>query len=275
MTLYGETVTIQGGGLYGHESTSMAAQGVGMDLVTLLVATPLLLFAGYLAAKGSLRGRLLRVGAFFYFTYSYLVILFGVTYNPFFLVYVALFSASLGGLVLSLLAVDVVALPGHVSAGFARRTIAWIIIAVSSMFMLLWLGRILPAMASGKPPLGLESYTTLSVQAADLSLVIPLSIITGVLLLLRQPLAYLLALPVLLFLATMGLGLVGMVIAMAALGTTVSAADFFPAVVTAVVGVVMAIHLVLNITEDLSRSPSAAPARDPLRAGVPEMEVLR
>jgi hypothetical protein len=68
ISLRGEIVTIQGGGLYANESSSMAAQGVGMDLVTLLVAIPLLLVTTFLANRASLRGRLLQVGAFFYFT---------------------------------------------------------------------------------------------------------------------------------------------------------------------------------------------------------------
>src|ERR1700704_5583158 len=32
LSLRGQIVTLQGGGLYSHESVSMAAQGVGMDL---------------------------------------------------------------------------------------------------------------------------------------------------------------------------------------------------------------------------------------------------
>ena len=247
VSLRGETVTLQGGGLYGHESVSMAAQGVGMDLVTLLVATPLLLVATYLAGRGSLRGQLLRVGAFWYFTYSYLVIMFGVAYNPFFLIYVALFSASLAGLILSLLSVDVGRLANHISARFGRRTIASIVLVISGMFFLLWLGRIVPSIVTGAPPSGLESYTTLSVQAADLGLVIPLSVVTGILLLRRQPIGYLLAFPVVLFTATMGLGLVGMVTAMAALGTPVGLADVAPAVATAVLGLAMSVHLVRNV----------------------------
>src|SRR5438270_11646966 len=59
-SIRGEGITLQGGGLYGHESVSMAAQAVGMDLVTLLVATPLLLVGTYLAIRGSLRGQLLQ-----------------------------------------------------------------------------------------------------------------------------------------------------------------------------------------------------------------------
>src|ERR1700694_2100284 len=250
VSLSGETVNIQGGGLYGHESVSMAAQGVGMDLVTLLVATPLLLVTCYFAARGSLRGRLIRIGAFWYFTYSYLVILFGVSFNPFFLIYAALLSASLLGLVLSVLSVDVADLPAHISARFARRTIAWVLIGVSSMFALLWLSRIVPALLSGRPPVGLEIYTTLSVQAADLGIVIPMSILVGVLLLRRQPAGYLFAFPVVVFLATLGLGLVAMVTAMTAMGTAVGPADFVPAGLSAAIGIGLTLHLFLSIRAD-------------------------
>jgi len=249
LTLRGETISLQGGGLYGHESVSVAAQGVGMDLVTLFVATPLLLLATYLAARGSLRGQLLRVAAFWYFTYSYLVITFGVAFNPFFLIYVALLSASLAGLILSLLSVDVGRVANHISPRFARRTLASIVLVISGMFLLLWLGRILPSIPTGAPPIGLESYTTLSVQAADLGIVIPLSIVTGILLLRRQSIGYLLAFPVVLFTATMGLGLVGMVTAMAALGTPVGLGDAVPAVATAVLGLAMSVHLVRSVKQ--------------------------
>jgi hypothetical protein len=218
----------------------MAAQGVGMDLVTLLVVVPLLLVATYTASTGSARGLLLQVGALFYFAYSYLVILFGVAFNPFFLVYVALFSTSLAALILSILCLDVGRLPEHFSPRLARAQIAWVVIGMSVMFLLLWLSRIVPFIASGAPPVGLESYTTLSVQAADLSLVIPLSVIAGVLLLRRRPVGYLLAVPVVVFLATMGLALAARVV-------TVGLADFAPAVVTGVIGLTMAVHVVFSI----------------------------
>lgn len=260
VSVRGETVVLQGGGLYANESASMAAQGVGMDLVTLLVAVPLLLIAAHLAGKGSVRGRLMLVGTFFYFAYSYLVILFGVSYNVFFLLYAALLSASIAGLALSLGALMATRADRYVSPRFARRTIGWALLAVSGMFLLLWLSRIVPALVTGKPPIGLESYTTLSVQAADLSIVIPLGTTTSVLLLRRRAVGYVLAAPVLFFQATMGLGLVGMVTAMALMGTTVGVADAVPAVVTAAVGVAMAIHYFASIhmTAEAS-SEKAAP----------------
>jgi hypothetical protein len=258
LSLRGETVTMQGGGLYANESASMAAQGVGMDLVTLFVCIPLLLVSTYFAHQGSLRGQLVCVGAFFYFMYSYLVIHFGVAYNPLFLVYVALLSASVAGFVLSVLSVDMSQLNRQIRAGFARRTVAWTVIVVSGMFLLLWLGRIVPALVSGTAPVGLESYTTLPVQAADLSLVIPLSAFTGILLLRRRPVGYLLAAPVLVFLATMGLALIGTVTAMAMMGTQVGVADFVAAVITAIVGGAMVSHLVLKVEEPAKELPGAA-----------------
>jgi len=41
-TLRGEVVSMQGGGLYAHDSVSGAAQAIGQDFVTLLVAVLLL-----------------------------------------------------------------------------------------------------------------------------------------------------------------------------------------------------------------------------------------
>ncbi len=184
------------------------------------------------AGRGSLRAQLVRIGAFFYFAYAYLVILFGIAYNPMFLVYAALLSASTAGLVLSLVAVDVDRLSSQFRLGFARRTIAWAVIAVSVTFALLWLSRIVPGILAGKAAPGLESYTTLSVQGADLSLVIPISTLTGIGLLRRRPIGYLLIAPVLIFMATMGLGLVGVVVAMALMGTSVGIAGVAPAAVT-------------------------------------------
>lgn len=195
--------------------------------------------------------------------YSYLVILFGVAYNPLFLIYVALLSASVAGFALSVVSLDVSQLNRQIRAGFARRTVAWTVIVVSGMFLLLWLGRIVPGLVAGTAPAGLESYTTLSVQAADLSLVIPLSVVTGILLLRRRPVGYLLAAPVLVFLATMGLGLVGMVTAMALMGTQVGVTDFVPGAITAVVGIAMVSHLVLKVEEPTGALPAVGGSARP------------
>jgi hypothetical protein len=217
-TLRGENVDIQGGGLYAYESVSGAAQAIGQDYVTLIVGIPLLLIATYLAARGSLRGKMLQAGALWYFGYTYLLMAFGGAYNQFFLVYVALYSTSIFAFVMSLLTIDVASLPMRFSPRFARRTIAWLLIGFGALLTLLWLGRIVPALVSGAVPFGLDSYSTLFVQAGDLGLVVPLALLTGILLLRQRPVGYLLAGVVLVKGATLGLALIAMMLSMAAAG---------------------------------------------------------
>ena len=91
-TLRGETVMIQGHGLYGYETVSIAAQAVAQDVVTLLVGIPLLIVSVFLFRKGSLRGKLLLSGTNAYFLYTYASFLFGAAYSMLFLLYTALFS---------------------------------------------------------------------------------------------------------------------------------------------------------------------------------------
>ncbi len=221
ISLRGQAITLQGGGLYANDSVSGAAQAIGQDAITLLVAVPLLLAATYLAARGSLRGRLLQSGVLWYFGYTYLLMAFGATYNPLFLVYVALYSASICALFISALSIDVGWLRAQFSPRFARRTIAWSILGFGALLTLLWMGRIVPALLSGTSPAGLESYSTLFVQAGDLGIVVPLAVVTGVLLLLRNPIGYLLAGMLLIKGATLGLALLAMIVSMALAGVPI------------------------------------------------------
>jgi hypothetical protein len=243
-SLRGETISIQGGGVYAHESVSGAAQAIGQDYATLIIGIPLLLIATYLAARGSLRGRLLQAGALWYFGYTYLLMAFGGAYNQLFLAYVALYSASVFAFVLALHAIDIGGLPARFSPRFARRTIAWLVIGFGAVLALLWLGRIVPSLLSGTTPVGLESYDTLFVQAGDLGLVVPLAILAGVLLLQSQPVGYLLAGVLLVKGATLGLALMVMVLSMAAAGVAIVPVEVAFFVTVALICCAGTIHLV-------------------------------
>jgi len=244
LTLRGETVTMQGGGLYGNESLSGASQAIGQDMVTLAVAIPLLIIATLLVRNGSLRGLVLRAGVLLYFTYTYMLLAFGGAYNELFLVYVAIFSASLFAFVLSLLAIDPTRLRSRFSGRFRRRLVGWTLVGFAALLALMWLGRIVPALVAGTPPPGLESYSTLFVQAGDLGIVVPLTILSGVLLLRRQPAGFVLAGVMVVKGATFGLALVGMMVAMGVMGTGVAIFEviFFSALAIALTA--CAIHYI-------------------------------
>src|SRR4051812_43956373 len=51
-SIFGETVSIYGKGLYKHDSVSMAAQAIAQDYVTLFLGVPLLILSLYLSRKG-------------------------------------------------------------------------------------------------------------------------------------------------------------------------------------------------------------------------------
>ena len=247
VTLRGEAVSIQGGGLYGHDSVSGAAQAIGQDFVTLLVAVPLLVVATRIAAGGSVRGLLMRAGALAYFAYTYLLMSFGASYNELFLVYVALFSASAFGFILSMVSLDAGTLSDHFSPSFARRPVGWALIGFGALLALMWLGRIVPALVAGKTPPGLEIYSTLFVQVGDLGIVIPAAILAGTLLLRGQSFGYLLA-PVMLVMASaFGLALMAMAASMTVAGVEIPLVElgFFSAL--AGVFLVAAVHMLASV----------------------------
>lgn len=248
-TLRGETVQIQGGGLYRYDSVSVAAQGIAQDLVTLVLGIPLLLTAMGLTARGSLRGRVLLTGTLGYFLYTYTSIAMTAAYNELFLLYVVLFSLSLFAFILSFLAIDVATLSARVTTQFPRRTIAGVDLALGVLMALLWLGRIVPALLAGTPPFGLESYTTLVIQVMDLGLVVPAAILAGILVLRRVPFGYLLAAFVQVFGLTMGAAVTAMVIGQVLAGVPVSPVELVLFPTLALVNVVLLVLLLRSISE--------------------------
>jgi len=238
-SLRGETIMMQGHGLYYYETVSTAAQAIAQDAVTLILGIPLLIIALVLSLKGSLRGQLLLSGTLAYFLYTYTSFVFGAAYNVLFLLYVALFSLSLFAFILSVMAIDVSALAGHFTAKLPRRAIAVFMFAVGLFLIMAWLGRIVPALVNNRPPLGLESSTTLVIQALDLGLVIPLAILAGILLWRRRPWGYMLTAIVLIKGFTLALAVSAMAVNMMLAGVDVAIGEMimFPAL--ALVDIVM------------------------------------
>lgn len=244
----GESVMINGSGLYYYDTVSSAAQQQGNDLVTLLVGLPLLGVSTRLAFRGSLRGRLLLTGTLGFFLYTYMSMSMLTAYNGLFLVYVTLFALSLHAFLLCMLSFDLAALPRHFSPRLPRAWIAGFSFAVGGFLLLAWLGRIAaPLMQGGTPPL--ENTTTLVIQAMDLGLIVPLAFLSAIFLLKRSPWGYLLSAVTLLKGVTLGLGVSAMAINMALRGVPDSLGIMVPFLVLTAVNLVMAALLLKNIRE--------------------------
>jgi hypothetical protein len=115
------------------------------------------------------------------------------SFNFLFLDYVAIFALSAVGFFMNLQKIDIAHLPEQVSNKFPRGWLTGFSFAFSAVLVFLWLGRIVPIMISGHFPAELAGLTTMTTQGFDLGMLVPLGISTGVLLLRRSPLAYLLS----------------------------------------------------------------------------------
>jgi hypothetical protein len=188
----GEQVDINARGLYYWDTVSIAAQAQANDLVTLVLGLPLLTISFYLTLRGSLRGRLLLTGTLAFILYTYMSVCFGIAYNKLFLVYVALFGLSLFAFILSMMSFDLKTLPARFSEKLPRRGIAALLLFTAAFLSLAWLGRIAPTIFQDMVP-ALDNTTSMTIQAMDLGIIIPLCVLSGILLLRRRSWGYLLA----------------------------------------------------------------------------------
>ncbi len=231
MSQWGEEIEIHGRGLYQRESHSYAVQAIAQDWVTLVTGIPLLVISLLMAVKESYRGRLLLTGTLGYFLYTYMSYAFLMTYNNIFLIYVLLFSLSLFGFILSLIDLDINKIKSHIKPGFPRRSTGIFFIFIGIMLLFMWLARIIPTIGTGTAPVGLESYTTLVIQAMDLGIIVPATLIAATALFLKLNIGYALSTVIVLKGATLFSAVTMMAILMKLNGIEVNPAEFavFPA----------------------------------------------
>lgn len=248
-TLRGETVMIRGHGLYRYDTVNSSSQEIGNDIVTLLIGVPLLFTGIVLSRKGSLRGQLLLTGALGFFLYTYGSMSFLTAFNPFFLIYVALFSLSLFGFILSMKNLDVDEVSRRISDGFPRRSIAIYFIIVAVFLTLAWLGLVASPSLTWTPPAGLESAITMVIQALDLGIIVPTSFLTAALLFKKQPWGYALSSVMLLKILTMGAALISMIIVQILSGVAVDPVVSVIFVIISVSGIALGIITLKNIRD--------------------------
>lgn len=247
----GETVMINGRGLYFYDTVSMTAQQLGNDFILLVVGLPLLVISTTLVFRGSLRGRLLLTGTLGFFLYTYMSMATLTSYNNLFLVYTALFSLSLFAFILSMMAFDLETLPAQFSEKLPRGWIAGLLFLVGGFLLLAWLGRIGQPLMQNETP-ALENTTTLVIQAMDLGLVVPLCFLGGFLLLRRSPWGYLLASVALLKGVTMGLAVSTMAVNMTLNGVPDSLGIMVPFGIITLLNLLVAGVLLKNVQPNAS-----------------------
>jgi hypothetical protein len=215
----GETYDMATSGVYAYNAQRVVAEGVGWDIVTLFLAVPALLLAAPLVARGSFRGRLFAVGLLGYFLYQYLEYAVTWALGPLFLLFVAIYATSLVGIAW----IGWSLVKEHPATMFAerfpRRGWAALNLAMSGLLTLLWLQRI--ALATRGEPGLLLGETTLTVQALDLGLLVPTSVLIAILVLRRTEIGYALAASFGVTFATMTAAIAAMLVSAAVIEGTV------------------------------------------------------
>ncbi|KNY29323.1 hypothetical protein [Pseudobacteroides cellulosolvens] len=192
-SIRGETIKINGSGLYRYESADQKLSLKVHDPITLFLGVPLLIISLILALKRNIKGRLLLTGTLGYFLYTYISYAFLRMYNELFLVYVMLMSASTIAFILCMMSFDIEKFCSYVKPKMPIRFIGGYQILLAAGLMTTWLPGIMDSLANGNPPIDLDHYNSLGYEALDLGFIVPALIISAILVLKRKPLGYLLS----------------------------------------------------------------------------------
>lgn len=197
-------------GLY-RDAAWLVPQARGQDLVTAAAAVALLAMASR-ARRGSARAAVARLGLLGYLVYTFTGAAFAYAFNALFLVYVAAFSASVFALVAVASRLDAHAVATRFDDRTPRQAVAAFLLAVAVLLSALWLGQLVPALASGGAPDAVvrSGGSIKYVYALDLGLVVPLSLAAAWWVWRRAPWGFVLAGIVLVKALTMGLALLAM-----------------------------------------------------------------
>ena len=238
--------------LYKHDTSSIISQMMGQDIVTLLVAVPLLLISVYMIHGNSMRGRLIWMGTLFYFSYTYASMSFLTSYNQLFLVYVAIFSISMYTLIGELITTKFTGLKSKFKPGKLVKITAAFLIFVALMLALMWLKLIIDSIVTGTAPAALESYTTLVIQALDLGVLVPAAIVSAVLLLKNNEWGYTLTSIFLIKASLIGTAILSMIVFMILNEVVVDPGQIIIFTTMTLLGILVTMGFYKQITGDLT-----------------------
>lgn len=175
---YGDIVKIYGDGLYAHDSYFKAPISRGADFTILCFAIPILIIALVLdVRKKALKNRLFLMSIISVFTYYSASLAFGVTYNILHLIYVALFSASLFGIILAMGSLDKQNVADSMGDSLPYKGI-YIFLALTGFFLIVaWLPDIINSLVSNGSLALIEVYTTEITYVLDMGVIGPIALI--------------------------------------------------------------------------------------------------
>lgn len=179
------------GDVYGRETTDLLVIALAQDLVTFLVAVPLVLLLGARASRGSPEAFSCWLGGIGSLAYNYAIYAFSIQFGLLFLLWVAVLGLSTYALLGGLATIDVGA-AGRRQAYRPLPLVGGVLVVVPLLFALLWLGEIVPDLLAARPSRSAALWRVPSnpVHVLDLAFLLPAVLVSGVALLRRRGLGY-------------------------------------------------------------------------------------
>ena len=201
-------------GTYERDTASMAAQGIGQDIVDLFFVVPLLIVSLLFILRNNRIAYFILSGTIFYILYSFFIYSFGVHFNNLFLFYCSILGISLYTFILIISELNRMDVQNWFSNTIPVRSIGIYFIFIALMFYLLWLKDIVPAIMSNTIPKSVSDYNLLvnPVHVIDIGIVLPALIITAILLIRKHRLGMVLTPAFLVFIIILTISLIAMVI---------------------------------------------------------------
>ncbi len=170
---YGDVVQIYGNGIYANDSFFRAPISIGTDFCILFIFVPLFIWT-YLqnkkVATNKTKLKLMSVYAVaFYYASS---ISFGVIYNQYHLLYIALFTCTLFGIFSIMRGIKIEELNYD-----AKKGISIFLILAGVALIAAWMPDIIPTILSGSSLPLIEVYTTEVTYVLDMGIIGPLCLV--------------------------------------------------------------------------------------------------
>lgn len=199
---------------YERDAASMAAQGVGQDIVDLFLIVPLLIVVLPFIKKDNKLSLFIHSGTLFYILYSLLIYSFGVHFNYLFLFYCFTLGVALYAFIYIIYVLSGMEIESWFDKKMPSKLIGIFLILISVMFYLLWFKDILPAIFNNTVPKSVSDYNLLvnPVHVIDIAFALPGLIITAILLLKRNKFGYIFTAIALEFIVLLTIVLIAMVI---------------------------------------------------------------
>lgn len=178
-----------------RDNTFVKSAWHGNDLITLLVAVPVLIASLIFSKRGSQRAQLIWLGMLDYMLYNFAFYLFGASFNAFFLLYVALFALSIYAMIFVMIGINDKQIGQLFNSRTPVKVIGGYMLFVAIGLSFVYIAQSVLFIANDKIPAIVEKsgHPTSIIFALDLTLLIPALVLGALLVFKRHPWGYILA----------------------------------------------------------------------------------